>query len=242
MSIGKKLLILDIILALAVAGVFFGFKFLKSDKPDTYEIANSIENGADEVRQMESAAEKELRTRELNEWYLILVTPDIGMPEDMEVKTAVTESGYEVDERVKEPLEEMLAACREAGHRPQIISAFRSRATQQYLYDNAADKNSTAKPGHSEHECGLALDIIDAESLGWGDPLVDKQEEMPAQKWLMENCQDYGFILRYPKDKQDVTQIIYEPWHYRYVGKEHAKKIMESGVCLEEYIEELKGE
>lgn len=242
MSRGKKLLILDIILALAVAGVYFGIKFVRNEEPNAYEVANSIENGADEVREVDSAATKELKAKELDAWYLILVNPDKAMPDDMEIKTAGTEGGYEVDARVKEPLEEMLDACRDAGYSPQIISAFRTRETQKYLYDRTANKNDTAKPGHSEHECGLAIDIIDSSSAGWVDPLIDKQEELPAQKWLMENCQNYGFILRYPKDKEDVTQIIYEPWHYRYVGKEHAAKIMESGVCFEEYLEELKGE
>jgi len=134
----------------------------------------------------------------------------------------------------------MLADCRAAGYSPQIISSFRTRETQQYLYDHTANKSDTAIPGHSEHECGLAADIIDADSAGWSDPLIDKQEDMPAQKWLMEHCQDYGFILRYPKDKEEITAIIYEPWHYRYVGKEHAKEIMEKGLCLEEYIEQMK--
>ena len=242
MSSGKKLLILDIILARAVAGAYFGIKYFKSEETNAYEVANNIESGADEVREVESAAKEEINAKELDAWYLILVNPDKAMPDDMEVKTASTEGGYKVDARVKESLEEMLAACRDAGYSPQIISAFRTRETQQYLYDRTANKNDTAKPGHSEHECGLAIDIIDSSSAGWADPLIDKQEELPAQKWLMENCQEYGFILRYPKDKEDVTQIIYEPWHYRYVGKEHAAKIMESGVCLEEYIEELKGE
>ncbi|MBQ6623646.1 MAG: M15 family metallopeptidase [Mogibacterium sp.] len=242
MSRTKKFLILDLILVLAVAGTYFGFKFLKNDEPDAYEVADNIKSGAEDLKEIESAAEEELKSKELDEWYLILVNPDNAMPEGMEVETASTESGHEVDARVKEPLEEMLAACREAGYSPQIISAFRTRETQQYLYDTTANKNDTAKPGHSEHECGLAIDIIDSSSAGWADPLIDEQEELPAQIWLMENCQDYGFILRYPKDKEDITQIIYEPWHYRYVGKEHATKIMESGVCLEEYIEELKGE
>lgn len=242
MKKGKKILILDIILAIAVAAAFFGFKYLKHDDSSVDRVANNIENGAEEVRKIESDAENKAKSAELNSWNLILVNPDNAMPEDMEVETASTEGGYEVDARVKDALEEMLEACREAGYSPQIISAFRTRETQQYLYDRTANKNDTAKPGHSEHECGLAIDIIDSSSAGWADPLIDKQEELPAQKWLMENCQDYGFILRYPKDKEDITQIIYEPWHYRYVGKEHAKKIMESGVCLEEYIEELQGE
>ena len=106
------------------------------------------------------------------------------------------------------------------------------------MYDHTANKADTALPGHSEHECGLAADIIDAGSAGWSAPLIDEQEDMPAQKWLMEHCQDYGFILRYPKDKEEITGIIYEPWHYRYVGKKYAKEIMEKGLCLEEYIEQ----
>ena len=63
---------------------------------------------------------------------------------------------------------------------------------------------------------------------------------MPAQKWLMEHCHEYGFILRYPKDMQEKTGIIYEPWHYRYVGKEHAEIIMSNGLCLEEYLEDMQ--
>ena len=134
----------------------------------------------------------------------------------------------------------MLADCRDAGYSPRLISTFRTRETQQYLYDHTANKADTAVPGHSEHECGLAADIVDAGSLGWADPLIDAQEDMPAQVWLMEHCQDYGFILRYPKDKEDITEIIYEPWHYRYVGKEHAAVIQGNGICLEEYLENMQ--
>ena len=168
----------------------------------------------------------------VNEWNAI--------PDGFEVKTVEVEDGYEVDERICDALKEMLADCREAGYSPQIISSFRTRETQQYLYDHTANKADTALPGHSEHECGLAADIIDSDSAGWSDPLIDKQEDMPAQKWLMEHCQDYGFILRYPKDKERITGIIYEPWHYRYVGEEHAKEIMSNGLCLEEYMEQYK--
>ena len=238
MKKAKKVLIFDIILALLVAGAYLGFKYLQSDKMNYSDVADSIISGTEYAPDI-GALQREVRAMELNEWYLILVNPDKAMPDDMEVKTAFIEGGYEADARVKEPLEEMLSDCRAAGYSPQIISAFRTRADQEFLYDRTANKNDTAKPGHSEHECGLAIDIIDSASAGWADPLIDKQEDMPAQKWLMENCQNYGFILRYPKDKEDITQIIYEPWHYRYVGTEHAKAIMESGVCLEEYLDGL---
>ena len=111
--------------------------------------------------------------------------------------------------------------------------------TQQQLYNSTANKNDTALPGHSEHEIGLAVDIVDEESLEWKDPLVEKQAETGTQKWLMAHCHEYGFILRYPKNKQNITGIIYEPWHYRYVGGEHAEKIMAEGLCLEEYLEQI---
>lgn len=206
-------------------------------------IDDRIERQMQKTAQEEEARQRAIeqqRTEELNQWNLILVNQWNAMPENFEVETAEVEDGYVVDERICDALKEMLADCRAAGYSPRIISSFRTRETQQYLYDHTANKADTAIPGHSEHECGLAADIIDADSAGWSDPLIDKQEDMPAQKWLMNHCQDYGFILRYPKDKEEITAIIYEPWHYRYVGKEHAKKIMEKGLCLEEYIEQYK--
>jgi hypothetical protein len=89
-----------------------------------------------------------------------------------------------------------------------------------------------AVPGTSEHHSGLAVDIIDTRL--WA--LEEEQADLPAQQWLMEHCWEYGFILRYPKDKIDVTGIIYEPWHYRYVGLELAKELHDLGLTLEEYM------
>ena len=195
------------------------------------------EEAAKEEAEKQAVIEKQKKEDELKQWNLILVNNQNAIPDDYKVETVEVEDGYLVDSRIKESLEEMLSDCRDAGYSPQIISAFRTHETQQYLYDRTANKADTAVPGHSEHECGLAIDIIDSNSAGWGDPLVDAQEDMPTQKWLMENCQNYGFILRYPKDKEEITEIIYEPWHYRYVGKDHAKNIMRNGICLEEYIE-----
>ena len=87
-----------------------------------------------------------------------------------------------------------------------------------------------AVPGTSEHELGLAVDICDSENQN----LDESQLETLTQQWLIEHCWDYGFILRYPVDKSEITGIIYEPWHYRYVGRK-TQKIHESGLCLEEY-------
>jgi D-alanyl-D-alanine carboxypeptidase len=145
----------------------------------------------------------------------------------------------------------MLKDCRAAGHGVLVVSTYRTHAQQTYLHNRminrylgygysktaAKKKASTisAVPGTSEHQLGLAVDIIDTRS--W--QLDESQEDQPAQKWLMENSWKYGFILRYPPDTTEFTGIIYEPWHYRYVGKEIAAELHELGVTLEEYLRDL---
>ena len=213
----------------------------RAEKAKQEAEAAAQKQAEEEAREEELEQERnEEIANEKDKWYLILVNNQNAMPDDFDIETVEVEDGYYIDARVCDALQQMLADCREAGYSPRLVSTFRTRETQQYLYDHTANKADTAVPGHSEHECGLAADIVDAGSLGWGDPLIDAQEDMPAQKWLMEHCQDYGFILRYPKDKEDITEIIYEPWHYRYVGKEHAAAIMKNGICLEEYLENMQ--
>ena len=132
----------------------------------------------------------------------------------------------------------------------RICSAYRTIEKQTELYENKVRRleaegmshekaleraaAEVTRPGTSEHHLGLAADIV-ARSY---QILDEKQEETPEQQWLMKNCWKYGFILRYPTEKTEETGIIYEPWHYRYVGKEAAKEIWEKGICLEEYLEE----
>ena len=94
-----------------------------------------------------------------------------------------------------------------------------------------------AVPGTSEHQLGLALDIVDRSNQN----LDESQEDTAVQQWLMKHSWEYGFILRFPTGKSDVTGIIYEPWHYRYVGKEAAKEIYDRGICLEEYLDAPEG-
>ena len=238
----RRLITLILILIIAVVAAVFFLYYMIAGDADLEEAKRALE----EVTQNQDEEEANEQARldkiaeEKSQWYLILVNNYNAMPDDFDIETVEVEDGYYIDARVNDALQEMLADCREAGFSPRLISTFRTRETQQYLYDHTANKADTAVPGHSEHECGLAADIIDAGSLGWGDPLIDAQEDMPAQQWLMEHCQDYGFILRYPKDKEDITEIIYEPWHYRYVGKEHASIIMSNGLCLEEYLKNMQ--
>ena len=89
-----------------------------------------------------------------------------------------------------------------------------------------------ARPGTSEHQLGLAVDIVDLDNQN----LDETQEDTAVQQWLMAHSWEYGFILRYPGGKSEITGIIYEPWHYRYVGRDAAAEIYAQGVCLEEYL------
>ncbi len=185
---------------------------------------------------------------------LILVNPWNKLPEDYqpeleEIPQADTEDPLYVDVRCAEALRQMIADCKEAGNYPYICSAYRSLEKQQFLFNNKIRRlvlegvdpdeapeiaaMSVAKPNTSEHQLGLAVDIIDFFYTN-----LDKgQEETSTQQWLMENSWRYGFILRYPNGSSDITGIIYEPWHYRYVGEEAAAEIYELGVTLEEYLD-----
>lgn len=146
-----------------------------------------------------------------------------------------------VDPEAQAALDKMVAAGKEAGFTYEAFSGFRSYEYQTSLYNRyvakdgkeAADRYS-ARPGHSEHQTGLAFDIGESNNQDlW---LTEEFGQTPAGQWLMENAYLYGFILRYPKGKEDITGFMYESWHYRYVGTEHAKAIKEADITLEEYL------
>lgn len=197
---------------------------------------------------------KELRAqrkKELSEDpYLLLVNKWHHLPEDYETEPVTLPNGQMIGSECYEPLMDMLEDCREAGGVPIVCSGYRPHDKQVYLFgeqinrwiysgyeqDDAEDLASTAVavPGTSEHELGLAADIYSSENMS----LDESQIYSFTQQWLMENCWRYGFILRYPKDKSDITGIIFEPWHYRYVGLKHARKIHKAGICLEEYLDQ----
>lgn len=183
------------------------------------------------------------------DWQLLLVNPWNEIPEDYETpRLKALANGLKVDERIYDDLAAMIGDCREAGLSPYITSAYRTTAKQTSLYNNkiarlrssgysraAAIKEAgrwVARPGTSEHQLGLALDIVSSSYRS----MTKKQENTKEQKWLMEHCWEYGFILRYPSDKSDITGIGYEPWHYRYVGVDIALDIRDSGLCFEEYM------
>lgn len=174
-------------------------------------------------------------------WNMILINNWNCLPENFNVSLHETESGEKVDERIYPHLEKMLLDAEESGHSPKITSGYRSKEKQQQLFEDRVDdymavgysrKKATsltneyaAKPGYSEHETGLAVDINSKDGNSWN-----------LYGWLKDNCYKYGFILRYPDGKEDITGIEYEPWHFRYVGEEAAQYIHEYSITLEEYI------
>lgn len=175
---------------------------------------------------------------------LVNITHPIAKEYTMEL---VSVAGYKMDARAAEDMRQMLADAKAEGLDPIICSAYRSVDRQITLFNNQVNKQQgygydydtaferaktvVAYPGTSEHHTGLAADIV-ARSH---QVLDDSQENTAEQKWLMANSWKYGYILRYPSDKCDYTKIIYEPWHYRYVGKEVAQYLYENDLCLEEY-------
>lgn len=180
-----------------------------------------------------------------NNWELTLVNPTHPISKSYSPELTALANGNQVDVRMYPYLQEMFDDARAVGLCPEVTSGYRSTELQQQLYDNEIAnyqaqgysyeeaeeiaKHWVAYPGTSEHHTGLAVDISAAENSG--------QESEDIYPWFIENCYKYGFILRYPEDKTDITKINYEPWHYRYVGKEVAEEIHQKGICLEEYLE-----
>ncbi len=147
--------------------------------------------------------------------------------------------GQQFDARIIEALTDFVAAARAEGLSVYLSSGYRDYATQSYLYERKVSEYGAERaasivpvPGTSEHQTGLACDITDQ----YYALKTTALEETALYQWLSQHCQEYGFIVRYPSGKEDITGIIYEPWHFRYVGTEVASYIMEHGLCLEEFL------
>ncbi len=184
--------------------------------------------------------------RELD-WNLTLVNSENKMPDNYEIQLDNIDQSRKFDSRAISYLNSMIKNMKSDGAIniwPQ--STYRSVKTQEELYNNkvqyfksigknegeakALTEQVINKPGYSEHNLGLAVDF---------NYVKDSFKDTKEYVWLIENAENYGFILRYPKEKESITKVSYEPWHWRFVGVEHARKINELGMCLEEYIEYL---
>ena len=215
-----------------------------SSAENTAAPANALGLTADEARAM------------LADPLMVLVNHTSKMPDDYTFDTKECGSATAVNKTLQtvacDAFLSMQKAAADDGVTVWMQSGYRSvkyqtslyeRKTKYYLdkgYDNATAKEKAAAvvnpPGYSEHNCGLAADLNSPEHTG----LDEGFEKTAAFRWLCEHAGDYGFILRYPKDAEDKTEIIYEPWHWRYVGVENAAKINASGLCFEDYIETLQ--
>lgn len=180
----------------------------------------------------------------LNDWQIRLVNRENPLPDDFTVELENLDASRKFDKRAIGPLKQMILDMRNQGIKNiWAQSTYRSIEYQKGLYEKSINKyleqgktqeeaekltdEYINKPGTSEHHLGLAVDFNNVD---------EGFENTKAYVWLLENASDYGFVLRYPKEKEDITGIEYEPWHWRYVGPEHAKKMKEQNLCLEEYV------
>lgn len=184
-----------------------------------------------------------------NPWAFYIVSREYPLPEDFTVYPKKIQGDYEMDYRAANYFLDMKEAAAADGIELTVISAKRSRQYQQQLFNKEVEsfiakgmsdeeafeaaREWVALPGESEHNSGLAVDL---------NNLDESFEESDAFKWLSEHAHEYGFILRYPKDKVEITGVGYEPWHYRFIGVYHATQIKEKGITLEEYYDEIRGE
>lgn len=220
------------------------------------EAGDDIANySADEILAAYDAEDLELIEESgevsIDDWNLFLVNNRHPIPENYTFTLGTIRGSLQCDERIIPAFLNMLKAATQDGISLEVCSPYRALDRQELLFDRKIERymrrgksymeayklaaRVVNVPGTSEHQIGLALDIYthSYKSLdeGFG--------ETPAGRWLKENCSEYGFILRYPKGKEYITGIEYEPWHFRYVGKAAAKDIMEQGLTLEEYLEGL---
>lgn len=217
-----------------------------SSSADTNEAAETMEEPKDEQQQSEEQ-EEQASAKAQDAWYLILVNGENTIDQTFKPELAEVQNGYQMDKRVENIAKTMISDAKAQGIDLLVCSGFRSYESQERNFNNysanlqasgygeaeavAATSKLIAYPGSSEHQTGLALDIVTPTYQN----LDDGYEQTDAAKWLYNHAAEYGFILRYPKDKVDITKISFEPWHYRYVGEEVAREIMEKGICLEEY-------
>ena len=186
---------------------------------------------------------------DLNDWKYLVVNKETPIPNDFSVELSEVSGGQKVDKRIVEPLKKMMSDAKKEGHVLIICASYRSAERQLELFQNSMDRYtrggtsyhdafcltrvSIQLPGESEHELGLSVDIV-----GKGHQSLDSAQALTGEAaWLKDHCAEYGFILRYPQDKQEITQIGFESWHFRYVGEEAAAYIMDNNLCLEEFVE-----
>ena len=240
----RKIVILVLIFLISMIGTYI---FIKRDYDNKVVKENVNNQLVENIKQSETITTSTTE-KEINDWKLILVNYENALPEDYKIELSNIDETRKFDSRAIDELNQMMKAMKKDGIKNiWVQSSYRSIEYQQGLFNEEvntyiaqgktkeeAEKltlKKINKPGTSEHNLGLAVDF------NYVDYNFDK---LKGFQWLQENAEKYGFILRYKKEKEDITKVDYEPWHWRYVGVENAKKMNELDMCLEEYIDYLK--
>lgn len=249
----------------AEAAVVNGDKMLAARPEEVVTGDNAVRNDiredgtrVNEIEESEKSADYEMEQQEElvikpeDMWCLILTNAEYPVPEDYAVTLRdVSGTDQKVDERIYEPLINMLEAMKAEGLSPVVCSGYRTLDKQEKLFNRkvsayvkkgrskeesyALARQTLSVPGSGEHCLGLAVDFYTRSY----HQLERAFEKTPEGKWLREHAQDYGFTLRYDEGKEEITGIEYEPWHFRYVGIDVARYLKEHNLSLEEfYIEE----
>ncbi len=235
----KKILINFFIIFIIILIFLMGYIYGKIQKRGELVVEKTEESVNNEAIEVVELAEEEIK-----DWRLILVNKDNPVPEDYEFELASIDKNRKFDKRAIKQLNQMMDDIRKDGiSNIWVQSSYRDIKLQEELYNNSVKKYMGQgkteeearkqteifinRPGVSEHNVGLAVDFNDVKA---------NFENTRAFKWLVKNAENYGFILRYPKDKENITGISYEPWHWRFVGEENAKRMNEKNLCLEEYV------
>ena len=250
---------------LLLAMLFFTGCTTDDDEPSNSQQYSKISAHSEESQDSSSAIVAESESKVIvtpaassADWNLVLVNRENQLAEEIVMELYLTESGYQIDSRIQEPYLQLMEAGKAAGMDFTMVSGYRSIEQQQtnydvnyqnYLASGLSEEEARTKteeyialPNASEHITGLAVDITStalANQEG-NSGLFPDLENYPEGLWLKENAHKFGFVLRYPKEKEAITGINFEPWHFRYVGIENAMYMTENNLTLEEYIAILK--
>ncbi len=233
----------------------------ENSKPDVTDTDNDRGSGYKSfslTKNMSAVQAYEYLDEFLNSKYSILINKQHKVGSDYEPENLVIPSGcdYQMEQTAANALSDMLSAARADGYSDLILySGYRTYSsqknkfetrTQRYLNEGYSQAQAEEKageyiapPGSSEHHTGLAADVCSSKIVSKFGYLDDSFDSTDEYKWLKEHCAEYGFIMRYRKDAEDITGFLYEPWHYRYIGVEHAKACTELSITYEEYYEML---
>ena len=241
MGIKRKICIAAGLLMLLAAALYLVLLMPQNARDEQGRMQQPAETAVEETAEVEISAQQKKATDlpdiDIDSWEYVLVNAEHSIgeyaPELGEFE------GQKLDQRILEPMQSFVAGARAEGLSVFLSSGYRGYEEQQYLFNRKVEQYGeeqaatiVSRPGTSEHQTGLACDITDE----YYELKNESLENTALYQWMSRHCQEYGFIVRYPKDKEEITGIIYEPWHFRYVGVEAATYMAEHNLCLEEFV------